>query len=59
MLNEDIAYAQKLISGNKCMKFDKTFHDKSFIYRTTNENISLYQGMLKNKNKVYSIIYFF
>lgn len=55
MLNEDIAYAQKLISGNKCMKFDKTFHDKSFIYRTTNENISLYQGMLKNKNKVLSV----
>ena len=28
MLNEDIAYAQKLISGNKCMEFDKIFHDK-------------------------------
>ena len=56
-INEDIIYAQKVI-GNTTKSIDrkKAFHNKSFIYKFTNEDISFYRDYLKNKNNALEII---
>lgn len=56
MLENDIKYAQKLIIGmNYKVDRDKVFNQKSFIYRTTTENISLYKDFLRNRERILSV----
>ena len=55
-LNDDIRYAEKIIGNSYNNNNDKSFHNTSFIYKTTNENIDKYFDYLKNKNKVLSVI---
>lgn len=47
-LNDDIRIAQLIVSGNLQPK-SKTFHNYSFIYKTTNENIRGFLDKIKIK----------
>ena len=56
MLKEDIAIAQQIVS----LKFNnlhkkESYHNNSFIYKFTNEEIMNYQKYLKNRKKIFSI----
>lgn len=55
MLNKDIEIAQKIVlNGNKLRK--ESFHDYSFIYKTTNESIRSYKELYQDKETIFSII---
>ena len=53
---EDIIIAQKILEKNYKNVTDDNYHDSSFMYITTNENINLYQKYLSNKNKILSVV---
>lgn len=55
MLNDDIKLAQKIVSGSYNNTGPLFYHDKSFIYKFSNEEISSYQKYQKNKKKILSI----
>ncbi len=57
MLHDDIVYAQRIIS-HSVYNFggDSMFHNKSSIYRTTNEKIYNYHEYLINRKRVLSVI---
>lgn len=55
MLDEDIVKAQKIVLGTEYNVCDKCYHNTSFIYKTTNENVREYSDLLKNRNKIFSI----
>ena len=53
----DTIKAQEIVSNSKSNLVSNTpYHENSFIYRTTNEQINKYQDFLKNREKVLSII---
>ena len=56
MINDDIKVAQKIVSHSKSNVSEKPYHSNSFIYRTTNEEISKYQFLLENKDSILSVI---
>ena len=56
MLKEDIKIAQQIVS----LKFNnlhkkESYHNHSFIYKFTNEEIMNYQKYLKNRKRIFSI----
>ena len=55
MLNTDIQKAQRIISGSYSPLKNASFHDSSFIYKTSNEDIRSYQELLINKENIFSI----
>lgn len=56
MLKEDILLAQQIVSGKYSnLKGNTSYHNTSFIYKFTNEEINNYQKYLKNRKKVLSI----
>lgn len=55
MLNEDIQRAQRIISGSYIPLKKESFHENSFIYKTSNEKIRSYRNFLTNKEKIFSI----
>lgn len=51
-LSMDIEIAQKILSGSYSnLKKDTSYHNSSFMYKFTNEDIYMYKDHLKNKNK--------
>lgn len=56
MINDDIRTAQKIVSHSKSNVLEKPYHSNSFIYRTTNEEISKYQFLLENRDSILSVI---
>ncbi len=53
----DTIKAQEIVSNSKSNLVSNTpYHENSFIYRTTNEQINKYQDFLKNREKALSII---
>ena len=53
----DIIKAQEIVSNSKSNLVSNTpYHENSFIYRTTNEQINKYQDFLKNRENTLSII---
>ena len=56
MLNEDIILAQKILCNSKSNLKSVPYHNSSFIYKTTNENINVYQYLFKDKKNLMSII---
>jgi len=53
----DTIKAQKIVSSSKSNLVSNTpYHENSFIYRTTNEQINKYQDFLKNRENTLSII---
>lgn len=55
MLYEDIQKAQRIITGSYNPLKNETFHEDSFIYKTSNEDIRSYKELLMNKEKIFSI----
>lgn len=55
MLNSDIIKAQRIVSGSYSPLRKESFHEDSFIYKTSNEDIRSYQEFLKGKEKLFSI----
>lgn len=55
MLNTDIQKAQKIILGSYNPLRKESFHEESFIYKTSNENIRSYRKFLIDKEKIFSI----
>ena len=55
MLYEDIQKAQRIITGSYSHLRNETFHETSFIYKTSNEDIRSYKELLMNKEKIFSI----
>lgn len=52
-----LSLAQKIVSGNlSSRKGTTTFHDTSFIYKTTNEDMHEYQQYLANRKNVLTVI---
>lgn len=58
MVKTDIEKAQKIVSINNSSNLvsNTPYHENSFIYRTTNEQIDKYQSYLKNRENILSII---
>ncbi len=58
MIKTDIEKAQKIVSINNSSNLvsNTPYHENSFIYRTTNEQIDKYQRYLKNRENILSII---
>lgn len=56
MLYDDIKMAQEIVSRKKKNVTSSPYHNSSFIYRTTNEEISKYQFLLNGRDKVLSVI---
>lgn len=58
MIKTDIEKAQKIVSINNSSNLvsNTPYHENSFIYRTTNEQINKYQSYLKNRENILSII---
>lgn len=57
MIEEDIIKAQKIVGNSSSNLVTNTpYHENSFIYRTTNEQINKYQTYLKNRENILSII---
>lgn len=56
MLYDDIKTAQEIVSRKTNNVTFSPYHNSSFIYRTTNEEISKYQFLLNGKDKVLSVI---
>lgn len=53
----DTIKAQEIVSNSKSNLVSNTpYHENSFIYRTTNEQINKYQDFLKNRENTLSII---
>lgn len=53
----DTIKAQEIVSNSKSNLVSNTpYHENSFIYRTTNEQINKYQDFLKNRENILSII---
>ncbi|MDD6419757.1 MAG: hypothetical protein PUF66_06345 [Clostridium sp.] len=53
----DTIKAQEIVSNSKSNLVSNTpYHENSFIYRTTNEQINKYQDFLKNRENALSII---
>lgn len=55
MDEDDIVVAQRLVTGSYNNLKDDAYHDTSFIYKITNEDVSSYFNLLKDKKKVFSI----
>ena len=55
MLKEDIKMAQQIISGSKSNLNYDYFHDSSFVYRFTNEDISKFYNYLKKRERVLTV----
>ncbi len=56
MLKDDITLAQQIVSGKyNNLKGNTSYHNTSFIYKFTNEEINNYQKYLINKEKVLSV----
>ena len=51
-MDEDIIKAQKIVSGNLINLNDKTFHNDSFIYKTSNERISELIKYIKGRKTI-------
>ena len=57
MEKTDTIKAQEIVSNSKSNLVSNTpYHENSFIYRTTNEQINKYQNFLKNRENTLSII---
>lgn len=56
MLDNDIRIAQEIVSRKKKNVTSLPYHNSSFIYRTTNEEISKYQFLLNRKDTILSVI---
>lgn len=56
MLYDDIKMAQEIVSRKRKNVTSSPYHNSSFIYRTTNEEISKYQFLLNGRDKVLSVI---
>lgn len=57
MESDYLSLAQKIVSGNTFShKRNSTFHDTSFIYKTTNEDMHEYQKYLVNRKNVLTVI---
>ena len=56
MLNDDIITAQRILSNSKSNLKSIPYHENSFIYKTTNEDITIYQHLFQNKKNLMSII---
>lgn len=55
-MEDDIVIAQKILEGTYFNFNTKTYHDKSFMYMSTNEDCTFYQKYLKNHDKVLSVV---
>lgn len=56
MEKTDIIKAQEIVSNSKSNLVSNTpYHENSFIYRTTNEQINKYQDFLKNRENTLSM----
>lgn len=55
MLKKDIYNAQIIVSGNAQKRTTETFHQHSFIYKTTNENFKLYKHWYEDKDKILTV----
>ncbi len=52
----DTIKAQEIVSNSKSNLVSNTpYHENSFIYRTTNEQINKYQDFLKNRENTLSM----
>lgn len=56
MLKDDIILAQKILCNSVSNITKDAFHSSSFIYRTTNEDNSIYQSLFSGKKSLMSII---
>lgn len=58
MVKTDIEKAQKIVSINNSSNLvsNTPYHENSFIYRTTNEQIDKYQSYLKNRENILSMV---
>lgn len=57
MLNDNIRLAQKIVSNSSSnIISNRPYHEHSFIYKTTNEDVSIYQHLFNNKNSLMSVI---
>lgn len=57
MSKEHIIFAQQVVSANKTTNNGKTnFHNLSFIYKTSNENMNIYQNLLTGKEQILTVI---
>lgn len=55
MLKNDILLAQNIVGLNKNNVTKDNYHNTSFIYKTSNEEINNYQKYLKDKSKILAI----
>lgn len=55
MKNRDIILAQKIITGSYNPLKKASYHDSSFIYKITNEDVSSYFNLLKDRERIFSI----
>lgn len=57
MMYDYISMAQNIVGGGAITrKGDSPFHDTSFIYKTTNEDMHEYQKFLENRKNVLTVI---
>ncbi len=55
MLKDDIYMAQQIVMGNKGKDNEKIFHNNSFIYKLTNENLTEIIKYFKDKNSILTV----
>ncbi len=53
--NEIIQNAQRLVGGQQVITADVPFHQTSFIYKTSNEDFSLYDYLYNGKQKILTV----
>lgn len=55
MKNRDVILAQRIITGSYNPLRKASYHDASFIYKITNEDVSSYFNLLKDRERIFSI----
>jgi len=55
-MHEDIIKAQNILSGSYINLSNQTFHNDSFIYKTSNERLSELIEYFKNRNNILTVI---
>ena len=55
MLSNDIRIAQQIVSGSIINVKNDSFHNSSFIYRFTNENLTMVYNFFKNRERVLTV----
>ena len=55
MKNRDVILAQRIITGSYNPLRKASYHDASFIYKITNEDVGSYFNLLKDRERIFSI----